>query len=147
MGNTLWVDVEGRAKDDLPGDNSIMLQVMNSLDGLCRKLRVAKLSDFYDYSALEDEFGEYLGDEEGVKGDEESDNEQASGSWFDPGPVLIAVRTIRSHLEQHPEALHLKLDASSQHWPNMLMEELAECETALAEAVAQGRRFRFLIVP
>ena len=56
MGDTIWVDVRGRSKDELPHDNSIMLRLKGDLDRLSTKLKVPKLSDFYDYSALEAEY-------------------------------------------------------------------------------------------
>lgn len=64
MGDTIWVDVHGGSEDDLPSDNSIMLRLDKHLDKLADKIGVAKLTTFYDYSAMEDEFGDF-----GVDGD------------------------------------------------------------------------------
>ena len=70
MGDTIWVDVQGRAKDDLPHDNSIMLRLKNELDRLSDKLGVPKLSDFYDYSELAAQFAEETDD--GVEVDDKA---------------------------------------------------------------------------
>ena len=56
------------------------------------------------------------------------------------------VNALRSHLEQNPGNLGFEPDASRQHWSEMLMSELAECRRALDDAVAKGKKFRFLIV-
>ena len=48
MGYAIWVDVQGRAEGDLPQDISIMLRLKHELDALSEKLRVPKLTDFYN---------------------------------------------------------------------------------------------------
>jgi hypothetical protein len=139
MGNTIWVGIRDQAKDDLPQDNSIMLRMEKELDRLAKKLKVVKLSKFYDYSELEVEFGD-------LEDDEEFEIVEREGVWFDPGPALAAVKAIRAHLAQHPEDLGFKPDASRQHWPKDLMAELNYCEAMLSDAMARGKEFRFLIV-
>ncbi len=67
MGNTIWVEVQGRPTSETASDSSIMHRLMDNLDALAVKLHVRKLSEFYDYSALNATFAE--SDEEG---DEES---------------------------------------------------------------------------
>ena len=68
MSDTIWVDVRGRSKDDVPQDNSIMLRLESQLDQLSTKLNVPKLSEFYDYSELESMYGDFEGE-----GDEPED--------------------------------------------------------------------------
>src|SRR6478672_6638147 len=97
MGDTIWVDVQGRAKDDLPQDNSIMLRLKDELDRLSDKLGVPKLSDFHDYSALAAQFAEEMDD--GVEAD---DKARPGEMWFDPTQALTAVRAIHNHLTQKP---------------------------------------------
>jgi hypothetical protein len=142
MGDTIWVDVRGRPKGELPPDNSIMLRMKDQLDRLSRKLKVPKLSDFYDYSELEAQYGDFMEDEDGSKG-----AGWPSGSWFDPAKALAAVRAIHDHLGRHPEDLRFKPGPSRAQWPGELLEELKHCQTVLEEAVARGRPFRFLLVP
>jgi hypothetical protein len=152
MGDTIWVDVQGRAETDSPADNSIMLRLGEHLDKLSAKLGVPKLTEFYDYSALEDEFAELI--ESGRSGEEDDtnlvadsvDTSQQAGTWFDPAAALEAVRTIQHRLEQHPEELNFKPDASRSHWPTDLMQELERVQAALEDAVSRSKKFRFLIV-
>jgi hypothetical protein len=146
MSDTIWVDVHGRSKGDLPRDNTIMLKMKSQLDRLSKKLNVAKLSEFYDYSELEDQYGDF--DEEDPTGASDSEGDhQSNGSWYDAADAFVAVRAIHDHLAQHPEDLGLKPDQTRAHWPTLLMEELADCATVLEAAVSHGRQFRFLIVP
>jgi hypothetical protein len=150
MGDTIWVDVQGRAADDLPPDNSIMLRLDKRLDKLAAKLGVAKLTGFYDYSEIEAQMADLV---DGAGADEEEgpaggDGDAAEkGAWFDPAAALGAVRAIREHLAEHPDDLGFKPDASRQHWSDGLMEELGQCQAALENAQSAGRKFRFLIVP
>lgn len=148
MGDTIWVDVDGRAGDDLPSDNSIMLRLGKQLDELAAKLGVPKLTTFYDYSAMEDEFGDLAAsDDAGDEGSDKATDAPASpGQWFDPAPALKAVAAIRQHLDQHPSDLGFTPDASRSHWPNDLMEELGHVRSVLEDATARGKKFRFLIV-
>lgn len=91
LSDTIWVDVEGRGSDQLPGDHSIMHRLRRELDDLCAELGVVALSGFYDYSALADQHGQ--------------DTDRHSKSWFDPVPALQAIRAISDYLELHPERL------------------------------------------
>jgi hypothetical protein len=145
VGDTIWVDVRGRSKGEPLQDNSIMLRLKGPLDRLSKKLKVAKLTDFYDYSELEAQYGDV--EEESDDGAELADDGQSRGSWFDPGQALAAVRAIHNHLLKHPEDLGFKPDPSRAHWPVYLMDELKHCQTVLEDAVSRGRQFRFLIVP
>ena len=156
MGDTIWVDVQGRGPDDLPSDSSFLLLLQEQLARLSEKLKVAKLSDYYDYSALE---VDYAGptdqpdaddaevDDEIDDADEPPDDSQSKGAWFDPLPALAAVRAIRAHLKRHPNDLGFQPDASTAHWPEELMRDLKECERVLKRAASGGLKFRFLIVP
>jgi hypothetical protein len=143
VGNTIWVDVEGRPDDKLPPDNSIMLRLMEQLDELSDRLRVAKLSEFFDYSVIEAEYADELPDLE-VSSRDVSDS---SGTWFDPGRALEAVRAIHDRLSADFAALAWEPDRSRDHWPEALMQELNHCRTMLEDAGERGRKFRFLVVP
>jgi hypothetical protein len=148
MGHTIWVDVQGRSENDLPADNSIMLRLEDQLDRLSEKLRVARLSDFYDYSELEAEYGEFADDaDDADAAGDGAEGTPSEGSWFEPAQALAAVRAVREHLARHPEDLGFTPDASRRHWPDNLMEELTHCQAVLEDAASRGRRIRFLIVP
>lgn len=144
MGNTLWVDVEGRGKGEVPRDNSIMLRLKDELDRLADKLRVTRLSQFYDHSALEAECAD-LAEDLGIA--DAANRGEPAGAWFEPARALAAVRAIHDHLVQHPEDLGFTADRRRSHWPASLMEELKDCQAALEAAASRGRKFRFLIVP
>jgi hypothetical protein len=141
MGDTIWVDVQGRAKDDLPQDNSVMLRFKDELDRLSDKLGVRKLSDFYDYSVLAAQFAE---ETTGVEAD---DKARPREMWFDPTQALAAVKAIHNHLLQNPEDFGFKAEPYRRNWPVNLMKELQNCQTVLEKTVSQGQQFRFLIVP
>ena len=133
MGDTIWVDVEGRTQDEELSDNSIMLRLKDDLDALSQALGVAKLSDFYDYSELAAQYG--------AAGDSQA------GCWFEAGPALEAVRAIAGYLSQRPDAMDFSHKSGRSHWPQTVIRELNHCDTMLERAVSQRRKFRFLIVP
>jgi hypothetical protein len=148
LGDTIWVDVQGRSKGELPRDNSIMLRLKDELDRLSDKLSVPKLSRFCDYSELKAHYADFA--EEPNQSDSTAEavaGEQSGGVWFDPAPALAAVRAIHDHLAQRPENLDFLPDPKRRHWPDSLIEELKECQTTLEAAVSQGRLFRFLVLP
>jgi hypothetical protein len=152
MGDTLHIEVRGTQTSPGPGDDhSIMLRLQGRLDGLCERLRVAKLSDFIDGSQMAAECLEWMRQdaEEGLIWEDElpePDPAEFEPRWFDAGPALAAVRALVAHLELCPGDLGFRPDPSTAHWPEQLMEELRGCESALAVAVACGQPFRFLLV-
>jgi hypothetical protein len=155
MGHTIWVEVQGRPLKETADDSSIMHHLMDNLDELAGRLRVAKLSGFYDYSELEEAYADLVESdaEEGSEGGGELNREptleerQARGDWFDSAEGLESVRKLRQHLANHFKDLQFTPDDSTGHWPKQLMSELARSEAILEEAVERGRRFRLLIVP
>ena len=147
MGDTIWVDVEGRAEDELPSDNSIMLRLEKQLDRLAAKLGVPGLKTFYDYSELEAEFADLEEDAHPDESAEVADQTASRGTWFDPAAALTSVAAIREHLARHPADLGFKPDAPRSHWPADLTEELEHVRSVLEDAAARGKKFRFLIVP
>ncbi|HTC93853.1 MAG TPA: hypothetical protein VK699_10410 [Terriglobales bacterium] len=147
MGNTIWVDVEGRGKEELPNDSSIMLRLKDELDRLADKLGVTKLSQFHDYSVLASEHSDLLEDAHLMNNVEQAAGwNEIKGAWFEPASALVSVRAIYDHLTQHPENLGFTADQRRNHWPSALMEELKHCHATLETAASRGRKFRFLIV-
>jgi hypothetical protein len=131
-----------------------MHRLMDNLDVLAGKLGVRKLSDFYDYSELEEAYGD-LGDEgEDTEDDGEEEpapeptleERQAKGEWFDSTVGLGAVRKLRQRLTERFDDLGFKPDRSTAHWPKQLLDELSHTEAILNEAASRGQRFRLLIV-
>src|SRR6185312_15661773 len=145
MGNTIWVEIHGRPVTETAEDMSTMYRLMDNLDKLAGKLGVRKLSDFYDYSELEEEYGD-LGEDGGEDSDEDEKPEseptleerQAKGSWFDSAVGLDPVRKLRERLTEHFEDLDFKSDRSRGHWPKQLMDELSHTEQVLSEAASRG---------
>ncbi len=152
MGDTLWIEVRETRTNPGPGDdNSITLRLLGRLDTLCERLRVAKLSDFYDDSSAAAEYLDWMQQdaESGLISESEVPNLDPADlepRWFDPGPALAAVRALVAHLEQRPDDLGFRPDASRAHWPEQLMDELRGLVAALTEAVACGQPFRFYVV-
>jgi hypothetical protein len=155
MGHTIWVEVQGRALKETADDSSTMHHLMDNLDALAGKLRVRKLSDFYDYSELEEAYADLVEDDaaasseiqEEVAKEPTLEERQAKGDWFDAGEGLSSIRMLRQHLAEHFEDLEFTPDESTPHWPKQLMDELERSEEILQEAAARGRKFRLLIVP
>lgn len=126
------------------------------MDVLAGRLGVRKLSDFYDYSELEEEYGD-LGEDEGDDSDGDDDERNASGpaleerqskgDWFDSAVGLESVRKLRERLTAHFDDLGFNPDRSTGHWPKQLMDELSHAEQVLSDAASHGQRFRLLIVP
>ena len=153
MGDTLWIEVRETRTDPGPGDdNSTTLRLMSRLDNLCKRLQVAKLSDFFDNNHAAAEYLELIRQdaEEGQILESEipaAETTEFEPQWFNPGPALKAVQALVAHLERCPEDLGLRSDASRAHWPEQLMDELRGLASALTEAVTHGQLFRFYIVP
>jgi hypothetical protein len=131
MGDTIWVQVEeGRTIKGGDRDNSIMLRLEKNLGAVARKLKVRKLTDFYDYSSLEAEYSDSPG----------------KPLWSEATEGLASVEAIHDHLQSHPEDLGFTPDRSREHWPKDLMVELQYCFTTLKAAASAKRKFRFLVV-
>lgn len=148
MGDTIWVDVQGRKKDELPRDNSIMLRLKSELDELSGRLSVPRLTQFYDDSELRAAYADLIEEPEGDSHvAKAAKKETATQFWFDPTPALTAVHQHIDHLERHPEELAFPGDRRRQHWRTTLLSELKDCESTLEKTASQDRLFRLLIVP
>lgn len=124
MGDTIWVDIEGRKSGELPKDNSILLRLDKELTDLAARLQVRPLKDFYARGS-----GWF-----------------ARRKWFDPVAALTSVNAIYDRLEKAPGDLQFESTTSRQHWPELLMKELLKCRRSLEAASAAGKKFRLLIV-
>lgn len=155
MGHTIWVEINGRPLNETADDSSTMHRLMDNLDVLAGKLGVRKLSDFYDYSELEEAYADLSdeGEDTGDDGEEEPapkptlEERQAKGEWFDSVVGLDSVRRLHQRLTERFDDLGFKPDRSTAHWPKQLLDELSHTEAILSEAVSRGQRFRLLIVP
>lgn len=148
MGHTILVDVSGRTDNQALPDNKIMLRLEKNLNALSKKLNVPCLCDFYDYSVLEEEYGEREEPETEEEWEAmEAEASEPKGKWFNPTPALTAVKALRQLLAAKPSEIAFEFKKSEQHWPAALMKELQHCEATLQAAISEGKQFRFLIVP
>jgi hypothetical protein len=141
MGDTIWLDVEGRSESEELRDCTIMLRMTENLDNVSQKLGIASIAEFFDYSALEENYAEFLPEPEAQA------CEKPSGKWFDAGAVMAVIRPLRAHLQSKPSDLAFVSNDANAHWMEHLMDELRYCEDALEDAASHGKRVRFLLVP
>jgi hypothetical protein len=128
VGNTIWIDVQGRSGAETHEDLAILHALSTPLDALATALGVTAPSAFYDYAALlpvEDD---------------------ARPSWFDATRGLESMAALQKALGEDFRRLCWTPDASQEHWKESLMNELSFCERILAEASRDARPFRLMIV-
>ena len=141
MGNTIWLELTD--VDTLPAgsgrDNSTMLDLQDQLDTLAERLGVTKLSAFFDYSALEEDFSEELA-EAGLPA---ASPERA---WFDSRQGLATIDALLEELRARPESLGFRPDGRRKEWPRAVLDDLAYCSAGLRAAVARSAEFSFRII-
>ncbi len=134
MGHTIWIEVSGRPESETHRDMSVPLRLDKQLDVLAEKLRVAKVTSFYDYRELIKSYGD-------------GTEELPEPVWFDSTIGLATFKALRLGLEANWDALDWRPDKSQQHWPRSLLDDLQFCQSVLEDAVLKGQVFRLLIVP
>ena len=74
---------------------------------------------------------------------------EQTGEWFDSDDGLRTIEGLRSHLEQHRDAIKLPTHSAEdfERYRAELLEEFKLCERFLKEAVASRQRFRLVVVP
>jgi hypothetical protein len=157
MGDTIWVEVRGRPLEETGADLSFLLRAIFPLDELAAGLGVPAPSGFLDYTEVERDMQDIIDPPEGRgrgrgghrRPEESVAEREAVGKWFDAAAGLATVRALHRHLEVHPDAVRFKeaAERDERRCREELMNDLRRCERMLAEAVAEGRRFRLLIVP
>jgi len=120
MGMTIWILAEGEQEDDR--DHSIMLMKDKSLDKLAKSIGVTKLSEFYDYSTLEGEFG-------GEASPKYSSADEIEKSI---SALIKAIKEGRSEKLEKVEGL---------------MEELEDCVKKALNAKNNNKNVRLAILP
>jgi hypothetical protein len=133
VGNTIWIEVQGRPVEGTHHDMNVLNALSKPLGVLARKLGVNAPSDFLDYTEL-------------LAAYDESDDELPGPAWFDSGKGLETFRALRISLENDFGALEWKPEESQQHYPQRLLDHLRFCESILEEAVANAEKFRLLVV-
>lgn len=133
MGHTVWFRVEEkRSKLNSDDDHSIMEKLCDDLDKLCKKLKVKKLTEYFDYSELAAEYAEV--------------DEELEPDWHDPAAGLSTISALLDHLAKDPKKFAFK-DESKSHWRGMLLKELQDCRRRLEKAAAEEVRFNLKVVP
>ena len=139
MSDTIWLEVhDGRERTGGDRDHSMLLRMAGDLDALADKLGVAKLSSFYDNSALAEAYADEMG---GV------DMPATESAWFEASAGRQTLEAVLRVVREDPGAVPMTADPSRSHWPAELLDELEACHTSLVEAERRGHRFHFLIVP
>jgi hypothetical protein len=111
MRTTLWVMGMSASIDGNDCDHSAMFEGADQLDGLCERLKVPRLSSFFDWADF--------------NADAREDEGEEPLTWFDPGQALPSLQALRSHFLANPV----------ESAPG-LVEELQDCirqVSALAE--------------
>lgn len=143
MGMTLWIHtLEGRDMSRESDDHSIMHDLADDLDAICRTLKVAELSSFFDSTDLELNMSE----EEDEDDDPEIDPETgwAYGiddmQWFDAASGLESLSALRSHVETDATPLF------EEDTKSMLLEELDDCIQKLRGPAQTGGKFHLAVI-
>lgn len=146
MGNTLWLNIrKGDSIECNQSDHSIMYNLDVQLDGIARRLGVRRLSDYYDWSDLEDDFLAEMGEDQD-EGDADGERSIDDLEWFDPRQGLATVEALLKHIHEHPDLFLFENDSSRSHWRNMLLDELEDCRSVLADAAQEGRSFHLAVL-
>ena len=120
MGSTVWVLSEDRDEDEW--DHSLILVHEKSLDMLADQLCVKRLSDFYDYSILAEDFDGQV------------------------EPNYISADELELVLYSLIKAIH-DGNAGKLNENTEIIEELEDCAEKVSNAKHNGSKIRFAIVP
>jgi hypothetical protein len=137
MGYTIWIQVDPPGAGGAPAeDHSILAKLEHELGALAERLGVPKLASFYDYSVLQQEYGE----DAGLTG-------KAKETWSDPQAILVTVDALRASLADDAAGLRFTPRPSQTEWLEQLAKELEHYHSILSEAARRRRKARLLIVP
>ena len=140
---TLWIHtLEGRNYLKDSNDHSLMNQNLYSLDALCTKLNVRKLSDYLDFTDQQFNYNDFDDDDNEPELDPET--ELAYGiddmTWFDASDSLISLQAVRNRIAE--DGLH-GFDADELP---ALLEELDDCISILDGSVSKGGKLHLSLV-
>lgn len=143
MGTTLWIHtLEGRNYLKDSNDHSLMNQNLDSLDALCTKMKVRKLSEYVDYTDQLFNYNDFDDDDNEPELDPET--ELAYGiddmNWFDVSDGLVSLQAVRNRIAE--DGLH-GFDADELQ---ALLEELDDCISILDRSVSIGGKFHLSLV-
>ena len=143
MGMTLWMQtLDGRNMSEDSDDYSLMHDMAETLDELCEKLDVPKLTSFFDMTDLE------LNTDDDYDGDEEAEVDEETGlaygiddmAWFDAATGLVTLQALRDEVEG---AWGEELDEDSRE---ILLEELEGCIDILTDLPSESGKFHLAVI-
>lgn len=120
MGDTVWILKEGQNEDNW--DHSLILREEKTLNRLAKKLKIKKLSDFYDYSVLNEEF----------------DGPDTEPNYVSPIDVKKSLQTLITAIREGDSGIEA---------PNDIVDELEDCLQKVAEAEKEKCNIRLSIIP
>lgn len=120
MGQTVWVLSEDQQHD--LWDHSFILVEEKALVNLARECLVKPLSEFYDFSVLNEEYG----------------GPDTEPSFFDPGQIRQSLEALIKAINDN----HTSLKNSAE-----IHEELQDCLQKVMQAEQQNKRVRLAIIP
>ncbi|MCP4351571.1 MAG: hypothetical protein GY795_39395 [Desulfobacterales bacterium] len=120
MGDTVWVLKEGQDEDNW--DHSLILSEEKALNRLSKKLKIKKLSDFYDYSVLNEEF----------------DGPDTEPNFVKPIDVKKSLQALINAIQEGDSGIKS---------PSGIVEELEDCLKKVTEAEKENCNVRLSIIP
>jgi hypothetical protein len=160
VGSAIWVEAYNRPLKETADDCCKSHRLADQLDRLALALGVRKLTDFYDWTEMTLAADAELRALEAIERGEESEGSfrnltgqsiserQSTGEWYEPTEALVAVRALKDHIARSPSAVEVPAAPDDEgRYRGELMAEFELFQQMLERAVAEGQRFRFLIVP
>lgn len=146
MGMTLWIStLDGRNIVKNTNDHSMMYRHAETLDSLCERFSVEKLSSFFDFTALQHDFKEELDNEEEQHDrlDPETGYEYGIDdmAWFDSASGLATLTALHAHIDTFAELKKLKETQRQQ-----LIDELNDCLLMLEDSAARNGKFHLAVI-
>jgi hypothetical protein len=160
MGNTIWVEVSNRPLQETSDDCSKLYHLNDQLEDMNETFGVPKLSEFYDWTKMNEAADDEMKTIEAIEKGEEYEppfrksmydqslaERQATGDWFDPAQVLITLQVFRNEIAKTPSAIQLPArDDDIARYRGEVLGEFEYVQQILARAAAEGQRFRFLLL-
>ena len=144
---TLWIStLDGRNLTKNTNDHSAMHRHADTLDVICERLNVEKLSLFFDCTDLQYNFSEES-DEDGEEQENALDPETGCEygiddmQWFDSASGLATLTALQTNVGAADELKGLKETQRQQ-----LIEELDDCLSMLRESASRNGKFHLAVI-
>lgn len=143
MGMTLWIHtLEGRNYLKDSDDHSLMNQCLDSLDALCIKAKVQKLSEYVDYTDQQFNYNDFADDDNEPELDPETGLAYGIDdmTWFDASDGLVSLQAVRNRIAAN------RLQGFDTDELKALLEELDDCISILDDSASRGGKFHLSLV-